>query len=108
MSPSSASTAGQRTDQAIDDFSQRWLEALGCFCKSDTPQWKRTQNAMMCFKGLPLDHMPRKLQRQIDSCFARINDVLAGYTLQTWDDYQQISAEDLTRIEKLIENIPSL
>jgi len=94
-------------DQAVDALSQRWSDAIGYFCKTDLPQWKRTQKAMLCFKGLPLDHLPRKHQRQIDSCFVRINQILDGYSIQTWEDYEQISAEDLTTIEKLIGNIPS-
>ena len=107
MSPSSPNRA-QLADQSIDDFSRRWMDALGCFCKTDLPQWKRTQNAMTCFKGLPLDHLPRKLRRQIDACFVHINHVLAGYKLQTWEDYAQVSAEDLGKIENLISNIPYL
>jgi hypothetical protein len=40
-------------------------------------QWKRIQNASLCFKGLPLDHLPEKLERRIDITFRRINAVLA-------------------------------
>ena len=61
------------------------------------------QEAMLCFKGLPLDNLPRKLRRRIDTHFARINAILEPYALQTWDDYQKISAADLTRIEKIID-----
>jgi iron uptake system EfeUOB component EfeO/EfeM len=107
MSPSAPNRA-QLEDQAVEDFGMRWADALVCFSKTDLPQWKRTQNAMLCFKGLPLNHLPRKLRRQIDACFLGINHVLADYTLQTWEDYQQVSAEDLTKIQHLIENIPSL
>jgi len=93
------------TDQALDDFTTRWGKALLCFQRTDIPQWKRTQAGMMCFKALRFEGLPRKLQRRIDRHFARINDVLARYPLKTWDNYQQISAADLTAIEKLIDSL---
>lgn len=92
-----------RTEKALDDFALRWVKALFCFDAQDLPQWKRTQNALFCFKGLALDDLPDNYQRRIDSHFAQINTILAGYTLQTWDDYQKMSSEDLNKIHKLID-----
>jgi len=89
-------------DQALAEFTQRWRKAQDCFSATDTPQWKRTQEATLCFKRLPLNGLSAKLRRRIDRHFGRINSVLEPYALQTWDDYQRISAADLTRIEKLI------
>ena len=92
-------------DQAVDELSSRYSDAIGWFCSKDTAQWKRTQKAMLCFKGLPLDNLPGRLRRQIDSCFGRINRITARYSIRDWDDYEQISAEDLSRIEQLITNL---
>ncbi len=83
----------------------RWMKATACLCASNLPPWKRTQNAMLCFKGLSFDPLPEKLQRRIDRTFARINKVLAGYSIVTWDDYQKISPADLIKIENLLRNI---
>ena len=60
---------------------------------------------MLCLKGLPLDHLPAKLDRRLDKCLGRINDILEKYPLQTWDDYQKISAADLTRIGYLLKKL---
>ena len=91
--------------QAVEQFSIRWLKARECFRASDQPPWKRTTEALLCFKGLPLDDLPPKLRQRIDSCFAKVNRILGHYTLQTWEDYQTVTLEDLTKIEKLILDI---
>ena len=69
------------------------------------PQWKRIQNASLCFKGLPIDHLPEKLEHRLDAAFCRINAVLARYPIKTWEDYQTISSDDLNKIETLIRRL---
>jgi hypothetical protein len=93
------------TAQAVEELSVRWEKAIGILLAADTPQWKRTRQAIWCFQGLPLHNLPRKGYRRIDTCFARINHVLAGYTIRTEDDYQRVSTEDLTKIAKLLYDI---
>ena len=97
------SGSGDKTDQALAAFTERWVKATACFKATDKPHWKRTLDGMRCFKGLPLDHLPRKLQRRLDTHFDWINSILEPYALQTWDDYQKISTADLARIEKIID-----
>ena len=97
--------ASERTAQAIEDFSVRWGKAVSILCAVHTPQWKRTRQAIWCFQGLPLDHLPPRLYRRVDLCFGRINHVLAGYTLRTDEDYRQVSTEDLTTIAKLLYDL---
>jgi hypothetical protein len=100
-----ATTSRERVEQAVNEFSVRWLKATDCFCAADQPQWKRTTEALLCFKGLPLDHLPPKFRRRIESCFLKVNHILAGYALQTFEDYQNVTSEDLSQIEKLIIEI---
>ena len=88
--------------QAYEDLLTRWRKARLCFEAADKPQWKRTVEAMLAFKGLKLTPLPPRWRKRVDSAFEQINDILADYPLQTWDDYAKISAADLTRIEKLI------
>ena len=59
---------------------------------------------MLCFKGLALDKLPRKLGKRLDRCFGGINNVLSKYPIKTWDDYQLISDADLQEIQRLILN----
>lgn len=92
-------------DHVARDFADRASRAAACLEQPDKPQWKRTTEAMLCLKGLPLDHLPAKLDRRLDKCLGRINDILEKYPLQTWDDYQKISAADLTRIGYLLKKL---
>jgi hypothetical protein len=79
--------------------------AIALFGAEDKPLWKRTQEGMLAFKGLNMDELPDRLLRDIDRCFLGINKILAGYTLQTWNDYQRISDEDLLRIQRRITGL---
>lgn len=100
-----APASPQNVDQAITEVSKRWMKAFDCFYDATQPQWKRVQNALLCFQGLPLDHIPPRLQRRIDSTFVRINAIHAPYKLDGWAGYENISAKDLTKIENLIRNL---
>jgi len=94
--------SASRRDTAIMDFTTRKLKALGCFCQSGIPQWKRTTDGMRCFKGLAISDLPPKLSQNIERCFLRINRVTASYAIEKWEDYQKLTPEDLTKIETLI------
>jgi len=99
------SNSYEHTAQAIEDLSIRWGKAVRILWAVNTPQWKRTRQAIWCFQGLPLDHLPRRLYRRVDLCFGRINQVLAGYIIRTEDDYRRVSAEDLNKMAKLIYDL---
>ena len=63
-------------------------------------------SARNSFKGMPLDHLPPKLDRRLTRAFLGVNAILTRYPIETWDDYQKISPEDLAEIETLILNMP--
>lgn len=92
-------------DEAVLDFGRRAVQAWMCFDAPDLPQWKRTVNGLDCFKDLRLDTLHTQLRRRVERAFSRMNAICATYPIQTWDDYQLISAADLDRIQKLIRNI---
>jgi hypothetical protein len=92
-------------DHLAKDIADRAAKAVACLEQLDKPQWKRTTEAMLCFKGLPLDRLSSKLERRLDRSLGRINDTLEKYPLQTWDDYQKVSAADLTRIGDLLKTL---
>ena len=92
----------ERREKAVDEFLFRKVKAMGCLAQGNAPEWKRVTDAMQCFKGLRISDLPPKLQRSIDKCFVQINWVTARYTIQTWEDYQKVSPEDLTTIGNLI------
>ncbi len=96
----------QLQNQSIDKVIEHWGKAFGCLFESRHPHWMRIQNAMRCFKGMPLDHLPPKLDRRLTRAFLGVNAILTRYPIETWDDYQKISPEDLAEIETLILNMP--
>jgi len=96
----------QLQNQAIDKVIEHWGKAFGCLFESRYPHWRRIQNAMRCFKGMPLDHLPPKLDRRLTRAFLGVNAILTRYPIETWDDYQRISPKDLAEIETLILNMP--
>ncbi|MEI6166643.1 MAG: hypothetical protein WCS52_05560 [bacterium] len=99
-------TGQQRGQEALTRATDCIMKAIHCLDEGPINfQWKRIQNASLCFKGLPLDHLPEKLERHIDITFRRINAVLARYPIKTWDDYQNIAPDDLKKIESLIRGL---
>lgn len=91
---------------AYEVMLNRWLAA--CIILDDTtkPQWKRTVEALLCFKKLNITHLPTRWRKRLDKAFLQVNRIAAQYPIETWDDYQKISADDLTRIGQFIYTMP--
>lgn len=99
------SSRQQQIDRAVVDFVARWQAAVEKFGDPQLPPWKRVPEALGSFRGLLLSDLPPRLRRHVDRCFARINGVLAVYQLESWDDYQKMSAADQARIEGLVRRL---
>lgn len=95
----------QRKDEALKRAMDCVMNAIRRLDEVEHPQWKRIQNSSLCFKGLPADHLPKKLEHRLCSTFCSINAVLARYPIKTWEDYQTISPDDLGKIETLIRGL---
>jgi hypothetical protein len=91
---------------AYEVMMDRWLDACLILDKADKLQWKRTVDAMLCFKKLNITHLPMRWRKLLDRTFLQINRITTQYPIETWDDYQNISAADLTQIGHLIKNMP--
>lgn len=94
-----------RTQAAEQDFAVRLQKAIALFDAPAKPLWQRTVDGMLAFKGLNMDHLPPRLLRRIDRRFVAINRILAHYALQTWDDYQHITDDDLRRLQDNIRGL---
>lgn len=92
-----------KTIEAVEDFAARLAEALRLFAGRQNPAWKCTQEGLLCFKGLDMTHLPARLRRDIDRRFGAINNILSGYRLKNWEDYETISTQNLHRIQRLIQ-----
>jgi len=89
--------------RAAEDFAHHLDRALRAFRETDKPLWKRTQNGLIAFKGLDMTHLPPRLDKAVDLRFGALNKILAHYDIKTWDDYQNISDEDLLKMQSLFE-----
>lgn len=88
--------------KSVNVFSARLEKAIRIFHSAEMPLWKRTRQGVLCFQGLEINHLPSRLREDIDTRFGAINQVLSGYTINSDDDYEQVSAEDLIEIQRLI------
>lgn len=95
----------QRKTEALNRAMDCVMNAIRRLDEVEHPQWKRIQNSSLCFKGLPIDHLPKTLEHRLEATFCRINAVLARYPIKTWEDYQTISLDDLKKIEVLLRSL---
>lgn len=101
-------SASRHTREAasVAQVTRCWQQAVGCLhADPSLPRWQSVRNALRSFKGLPLDHLPRQLDRRIERTFCGVNAVLAHYSIKTWDDYRQLSDADLQQLETLIRGL---
>jgi hypothetical protein len=93
----------KKTLDAVQEYAFRLRQALRAFRASDDPLWKRTQDGLAKFQGLPMTDLPPRLIQDIDRRFGAINAILARYSLGPNDDYHTLSPDDLIEIQNLIE-----
>jgi hypothetical protein len=89
--------------EAVEEYCVRLHNAMRAFRASDDPLWKRTKEGLDWFGGLPMDNLPPLLIEEIEGRFAAINAILAGHSVNTFEDYRNVPTEDLVEIQDLIE-----
>lgn len=90
-----------RMEAAIRDLVSRLAQVLDRFAGEDQPVGQRLKDGMGCLKGLALSELPEPMQERIDGALGTVNDILATYRIETWEDYQRISQADFIRIHRL-------
>lgn len=69
------------------------------------PLWKKAHLVGGAYAGLALEGLKSKHRHKILSGFGKVNAVLAGYTLNSFDDYEQIADEDLREILHIVRSL---
>ncbi|MCP5008067.1 MAG: hypothetical protein GY941_29645 [Planctomycetes bacterium] len=69
------------------------------------PLWRKGRLVSGAYVGLALEGLQSKHRRKIISGFSKVNAVLANYKLDSFDDYENISDEDLYEIIRLVKSI---
>ncbi len=85
--------------EAAEDLKNRIHESIRIFQQVEKPLWERTKDGQLTLKKLNISDLPETLFSEIEKGLVRINGILKGYDIETWDDYRKISDHDLMRIQ---------
>jgi len=95
---------------AVREFGLRTIR-LRVICASEYPPgetWRRAVELGQTLNGLTLTGLPETLRRKMDRQLARINPILEQYTIETWEDYAQLTGEELEEIRQIFLNVCDL
>jgi hypothetical protein len=67
--------------------------------------WQKAHQVGGAYAGLALDGLRSKHRHKILMGFGKVNGVLARYTLNSFDDYEQIKDEDLKEILRIVRSL---
>lgn len=67
--------------------------------------WQKAYRVGGAYVGLALDGLRSKHRHKILTGFGKVNGVLARYTLNSFDDYEQIKDEDLREILRIVRSL---
>jgi iron uptake system EfeUOB component EfeO/EfeM len=73
---------------------------------SDTMElWEKAHGVNHAYAGLALEGLQSKHRHKLLAEFGKVNAVFARYTLNSFDDYQNISDSNLKEIIKIVSGI---
>jgi hypothetical protein len=88
---------------------QQWREsarqAEAIISDSSLSLCQKAHQAGGAYTGLALDGLKSKHRHKILAGFGKVNTVLARYTLNTFDDYDQIEDKDLREILRIVRSL---
>jgi hypothetical protein len=87
-------------------YTRAW-EAVQCLDSGADPLWKRIVTAMGVFKGVLLTGLPDGERQLLEEQMLQVNKVLTRYNLKTFEDYSQISLDDLDDIAMALRRLES-
>lgn len=63
--------------------------------------WQRIVDLSEAIRGLTLSGLPPRIEKGLNRLLVQVNGIFEKYPIETVEDYQKISAEDLERIRKI-------
>jgi iron uptake system EfeUOB component EfeO/EfeM len=88
---------------------QQWLEsaekAKSIAANDSLELWERAHGVNQAYAGLALEGLRSKHRHKILAGFGKVNAVFAGYTLNSFDDYEKINESDLREIIKIVSSL---
>ena len=88
---------------------QQWLESaekVKSIAASDSLKlWEKAHRVNEAYAGLALEGLRSKHRHKLLAGFGKVNAVFAGYTLNSFDDYEKIDDRDLREIIKIVSSL---
>lgn len=85
---------------------QQWQESAeqvrSVAASSSLALWQKAHRVNQAYAGLALDGLRSKHRHKLLAGFGKVNAVFAGYTLNSFDDYEKIKESDLREIIKIV------
>jgi len=87
----------------MSDLIHRSQKAKTLASDPPLPKWKRLSQGLQAFSGLELTGIPEDVRERFEADLVGVNRVLAQYPLETEEDYQIISDDDLQRMLEIVD-----
>ncbi len=88
---------------------QHWRESAeqveAIVADRSLPLWQKAHRVGGAYAGLALEGLKSKHRHKILTGFGKVNAVLARYTLNSFDDYEQLADEDLREILRIVRSL---
>ena len=88
---------------------QQWLESaekVKSIAASDSLKlWEKAHRVNEAYAGLALEGLRSKHRHKVLAGFGKVNAVFAGYTLNSFDDYEKITEGDLKEIIRIVSSL---
>ena len=88
---------------------QQWLESaekVKSIAASDSLKlWEKAHRVNEAYAGLALEGLRSKHRHKVLAGFGKVNAVFAGYTLNSFDDYEKITESDLKEIIRIVSSL---
>ena len=69
---------------------------------NDLALWEKVHKVNQAYAGLALEGLQSKHRHKVLAAFGKVNTVFAKYTIDSFDDYDKISTDDLREIIRTV------
>lgn len=68
------------------------------------PLWERLQRSLQAYAGTKLNLLPAQQRTELENTFARANAIFSKYKITRFEDYQNMSADDLLQALRIVSD----
>ncbi|MDT9216854.1 MAG: hypothetical protein P5697_26105, partial [Limnospira sp. PMC 1256.20] len=96
--------------EVVREFGLRTIR-LRVICQMEyepEEKWRQAVELGKALNGLTLTGLPATMRRKMDRHLGQINPILEQYTIESWEDYAQLTGEELEEIRQIFLNVCDL